>query len=110
MKEVRLFNRTKARADELQAHYETWCQHVVDWSEREDGLEGCGLVVNSTTLGMSGSPALDLSLEALCHLMLLSPILSMRRWKRIYWRAARRKGCRAVDGLGMLLHQAVPGF
>lgn len=107
-KDVRILNRTKARAMELASHYTTGVS-VVDWEGRDQALEDCGLVVNSTTLGMDGSPPLDLSLELLprCSVVidivyapLETPLLA----------AARQKGCRAVDGLGMLLHQAVPGF
>ncbi len=108
VKEIRLFNRTRSRAEQLKGFYD-YGVSVVDWSERHEGLEDCGLVVNSTTLGMSGSPPLDLSLDALpvdgvvadiVYAPLETPLLA----------AARQKGCRGVDGLGMLLHQAVPGF
>ena len=106
--EVRVFNRTRERAQELAAGYEGRVI-VVDWSERVEGLADCGLVVNSTVLGMSGSPPLKLSLEKLprdavvadiVYAPLETPLLA----------AARQHGCRGVDGLGMLLHQAVPGF
>ncbi len=105
---IRLMNRTRKRADELSASYQNGVT-VIDWDKRHEGLEGCGLVVNSTTLGMAGSPALDLSLGALpddavvadiVYAPLETPLLA----------SARQKGCRTVDGLGMLLHQAVPGF
>lgn len=106
--QIRLLNRTRERADELAAYYEGTV-NVADWRSRNEELEGCGLVVNSTSLGMEGSASLDLSLESLeanavvadiVYAPLETPLLA----------AARQKGCRTVDGLGMLLHQAVPGF
>ena len=106
--DIRLFNRTKERAQELKSYYDTGVS-VMDWHQRDEGLEGCGLVVNSTTLGMSGSPALDLSLDALPTDAVVSDIVYAPLETDLL-AAARKKGCRAVDGLGMLLHQAVPGF
>ncbi len=107
-KEVRVFNRTRERAQELAAGYEGRAI-VVDWSERVEGLAGCGLVVNSTTLGMSGSPPLKLSLEKLPRDAVVADIV-YAPLKTPLLVAARQHGCRGVDGLGMLLHQAVPGF
>ncbi len=107
-REVRLLNRTIARAQDLASYYDHGVE-VVDWNRRDEALEGCGLVVNSTTLGMTGSPALELFLDRLpddgvvsdiVYAPLETPLLA----------AAALKGCRTVDGLGMLLHQAVPGF
>ena len=107
-REVRLINRTRERAEELAAYYDSGVT-IIDWQNRDDGLVDCGLVVNSTTLGMTGSPDLDLSLDVLpedavvadiVYAPLETPLLA----------TAREKGCRTVDGLGMLLHQAVPGF
>ncbi len=107
--EVRLCNRTLARAQALQASFKEHNVSVVDWQQRHEALAGCALVVNTTSLGMEGSPSLDLSLAALpasavvadiVYVPLETPLLAQ----------ARQKGCRTVDGLGMLLHQAVPGF
>ena len=105
--EIRVVNRTRARADALAASLGRPLA-AVDWAARADALKGAALLVNATTLGMTGS-ALDLSLDALprdavvndiVYTPLVTPLLA----------AARARGNRTVDGLGMLLHQAAPGF
>jgi shikimate dehydrogenase len=82
---------------------------VVDWKERNGGVADCGLLVNTTSLGMTGQAPLDIDLAGLpadavvadiVYTPLLTPLLA----------AARNRGKATVDGLGMLLHQAVPGF
>lgn len=82
---------------------------MIDWSRRGDALDGAGLVVNTTTLGMAGQAALDLDLAPLppqavvtdiVYTPLETPLLA----------DGRARGHTVVDGLGMLLHQAVPGF
>lgn len=106
--EVRLVNRTRARAQQLaQSIGGPVCVH--DWSAAAAVLDGASLVVNTTTLGMHNQPSLDLALDALpanavvadiVYVPLVTPLL----------RQAEARGLATVDGLGMLLHQAVPGF
>ena len=106
--EIRLANRTRARAEALAAAFGP---HVAvhDWTDAGATLDGVATVVNATSLGMKGQPPLDVDLAALplgavvtdlVYVPLETPLLA----------AARARGCTAVDGLGMLLHQAVPGF
>ncbi len=106
--EVRLVNRTPARAEALAAAV-GGAVRVHPWREAARAMAGAGLLVNATTLGMAGQPALDLDLAPLpveavvndiVYVPLETPLLA----------AARRRGNRVVDGLGMLLHQARPGF
>lgn len=106
--ELRLVNRTLERAHTLQTALDGPVQ-VVGWEDRAASLEGAGLVVNSTSLGMTGQPPLELSLTGLptgavvmdaVYVPLETPLLS----------EARQRGHTVVDGLGMLLHQARPGF
>ena len=106
--ELRLVNRTKIRAQALAAALGPRVS-LVDWDQRTAALAGAALLVNSTTLGMTGQPALDLDLAALprgavvydiVYVPLDTPLLA----------AARARGHAVVDGLGMLLHQARPGF
>jgi shikimate dehydrogenase len=108
VREIRIFNRTRARADALATIYGKRVR-AFDWSERNARLRGAALLVNTTPLGMDKSDALDLDVSALdpdcvvadiVYVPLETPLLA----------AARRRGLRTVDGLGMLLHQAVPGF
>ena len=106
--ETRLTNRSRERAEVL-AHDFGARVHVVDWAARHAALADCGLLVNATSLGMTGAPPLEIDLTELpvdavaadiVYTPLQTPLLA----------AARMRGSRAVDGLGMLLHQAVPGF
>jgi shikimate dehydrogenase len=82
---------------------------VVPWEDRNKALGAYGLLVNATSLGMTGKPPLDIDLSALppdatvadiVYSPLQTPLLA----------AAKARENRIVDGLGMLLHQAVPGF
>ena len=110
--EIRLANRTRERAEELAMAFAKDSSNsirVVPWLGRHGALEGAQLVVNTTTLGMSGQPELDLNLGALelgsvvfdcVYAPLETPILA----------SARARGLIGVDGLGMLIHQAQPGF
>jgi shikimate dehydrogenase len=114
--EILLANRTQRRAEELAEELNAALGSdlagrlkVVTWHHREAALEGAGLLVNSTQLGQAGQPPLDMNLDALpkaavvydiVYVPLETPLLA----------AARARGNAAVDGLGMLLHQARPGF
>jgi shikimate dehydrogenase len=105
---ILLANRTEDRAEALAQGFGSRVS-VVPWEHRNRALAGCGLLVNATSLGMTGKPPLDLDLSALpkdatvadiVYSPLETPLLA----------AAKARGNRTVDGLGMLLHQAVPGF
>ena len=107
--EVRLCNRTRARAEELAAALDNPRVQVVDWSERNAAMAGVSLLVNTTTQGMYGQPQLDVVLDDLpadalvsdaIYIPLETPLLA----------AARERGHRTVNGLGMLLNQARPAF
>ena len=107
-RELRVGNRTTGRAEVLRDTF-GGSVRVVPWEEREAALADLGLLVNTTSLGMEGQPPLSLDLAGLSAAAVVSdlvyapletPLLS----------AARRQGNPAVDGLGMLLHQARPGF
>jgi shikimate dehydrogenase len=102
-----LVNRSREKAEAL-ALQAGGGVDVAAW-ERRSALATCDLLVNATSLGMVGQLPLDLDLAALppqaivCDIVyapLETPLLA----------AARARGVRAVDGLGMLLYQAVPGF
>lgn len=106
--EIRLLNRTASRADELALHFGPLVKPR-DWAGRAGELADAGLLVNTTSLGMTGQPALDIDLARLptdavvtdnVYAPLITPLLDQ----------ARDRGNRIVDGLGMLLHQARPGF
>ena len=105
---ILLANRTPGRAQELAAAFGP-AVTVVDWRERDHALLGCGLLVNATSLGMTGKEALDLDLALLPSDAAVADLVYSPLETRLL-AAARARDNRAVDGLGMLLHQAVPGF
>ena len=103
-----LANRTSGRAEALAGAFGP-AVTVVDWRDRNRALAGCGLLVNATSLGMTGKDPLDLDLASLPPNAVVADIV-YSPLETALLAAARAKGNRTVDGLGMLLHQAVPGF
>ena len=106
--ELRLINRTLDRAEALAADI-SGPLTLVPWSERHDSLEGAALLVNATSQGMTGNPPLELALDGLPGAAVVNDIVYMPL-RTALLTAAEDRGNRAVDGLGMLLHQARPGF
>jgi shikimate dehydrogenase len=109
--EIRLVNRTLGRAVAVAADLSTATMRLTvhSWDRANCLLSGAGLLVNTTSLGMTGEPPLDLDLSLL---PLAAPVVDI-----VYvpletglLAAARRRGHPVVDGLGMLLHQGRPGF
>jgi shikimate dehydrogenase len=82
---------------------------VIDWESRDDALTGKDLVINTTSLGMSGHEPLPLDLARLTGSAIVADIVYVPLETPLL-AAARARGLRVLDGLGMLLHQAVPGF
>jgi shikimate dehydrogenase len=105
---VRLVNRTAARAADLAAHIGSGVEAVA-WDDLSAALEGAGLLVNATSLGMVGKPPLTIDLARLPREAVVNDIVYVPMETELL-AAARRRGNPVVDGLGMLLHQAVPGF
>lgn len=105
---VRLINRTRARAVDV-AEALGGPIDVLDWEDRAEALAGSSLLVNTTSLGMTGQPPLDLALDALPRDALVTDIVYVPLETPLLYQA-RLRGHRTVDGLGMLLHQARPGF
>lgn len=106
--EIRLVNRTRARADAVAKDLAGPVQ-VLEWPERSRALFEAGLLVNATSLGMTGQPPLDLDLAGLPRTALVNDIVYAPLETPLLARA-RARGNPLVDGLGMLLHQARPGF
>ncbi|MCW8951825.1 MAG: shikimate dehydrogenase [Rhodospirillales bacterium] len=106
--EIRLLNRTRERADALAADL-GGAISVTDWAARTDALDGAALLVNTTNLGMTGQPPLDLDLAALPEDAVVNDIV-YNPLETPLLRTAAQRGNTTVDGLGMLLHQARPGF
>ena len=106
--DVRVCNRSWPRAEKL-AHDLGGPITVVDWADRAAALEGAALLVNTTTLGMQGNPPLEITLDALPVDAPVNDIVYAPLQTGLLAAAARR-GNPVVDGIGMLLHQARPGF
>jgi shikimate dehydrogenase len=106
--ELRLANRSRDRAEALAAEFDGPIV-VRDWSASAEAVAGAATIVNTTPLGMAGQPPLDLSLAAAPDAALVTDIV-YQPVETPLLAAARARGLATVDGLGMLLHQAVPGF
>jgi shikimate dehydrogenase len=106
--EIRLINRTRSKADEL-ASVNPKVVKSYDWSERHAALDGAAMLVNSTNQGMYGQPPLELRLDALPRSAMVSDLIYIPLETPLL-AAARARGHVTSNGLGMLLHQAVPAF
>ena len=106
--EIILSNRTRVRADRLKQDFGKRVR-VVDWVQAGNILEDAALVVNTTSLGMVGKPELRVPLDGLQKGAVVTDLVYAPLKTQLLLRA-EEAGCRVVDGLGMLLHQAVPGF
>lgn len=110
--EVRLLNRTRERAEQLAEELTgigTGIIKVGNWGARSCHLSDAALLTNTTTLGMQGQRALELDLDQLPTTALVNDIVYAPLETDLLARA-RVRGNPVVDGLGMLLHQARPGF
>ncbi|TXL69222.1 shikimate dehydrogenase [Vineibacter terrae] len=110
--ELRLVNRTRQAAIDLGVRFtpdDGRTLVVDDWSRRAAALAGAGLLVNTTSLGMDGQPALDLALEALPTAAVVNDVVYVPLRTDLL-RRAQARGNPTVDGLDMLLHQGRPGF
>jgi shikimate dehydrogenase len=105
--DVAVVNRTFARAQELAAHFARAAVHR--WDALTGLLPGTDLLINATSLGMSGKAPLDIDLAPLRRNAIVYEIVYVPLDTALL-HDARSRGHRTVDGLGMLLHQAVPGF
>ena len=107
-KELRLVNRTYERAAAIAAEFGGPIQ-VLPWESRHEALEGVALAVNTTSQGMVGQDALDIRLDRLPSEALVADIIYMPL-ETPFLAAARARGNRTVNGLGMLLHQGRPAW
>jgi shikimate dehydrogenase len=107
-REIRLVNRTAARAAALQRDLGGPIT-ALPWEQREAALGGAAMLINTTNQGMVGAPPLELALDALPPTALVSDIVYIPRETPLL-AAARKRGNPTVNGLGMLLHQARPAF
>ena len=106
--EIRLTNRTRNRAEALRTEFGTKVV-VYDWVQAGNAIDGAATVVNTTSLGMVGKSEFRVPLDGLSRDAVVTDLVYTPLDTTLLIRA-REAGCRTVDGLGMLLHQAVPGF
>jgi len=104
--DIRITNRTTASAEKLGAPYDA---KVIEWDDRNKAIKGAGLIINTTSLGMKGQGELDIDLTGMArdavvydivYTPLMTPLLEQ----------AKSLNAKIVTGIGMLLHQARPGF
>lgn len=105
---ILLANRTGDRAKALAKSFGPRVS-VVRWEYRNQAHAGCGLLINATSLGMTGKAPLDIDLSTLPEDALVADIVYSPLETKLL-AAAKGRGNRVVDGLGMLLYQAIPGF
>jgi shikimate dehydrogenase len=108
IQEVRISNRTRARSDALRAEFGNRVV-VYDWVQAGNAIEGAATVVNTTSLGMEGKADFRVPLDGLDKSAVVTDLV-YTPLETTLLKTAREIGCRTVDGLGMLLHQAAPGF
>ncbi len=106
--EIRLSNRTRARAETLRAEFGARVV-VYDWVQAGNMLEDALTVVNTSSLGMAGKAEFRVPLDALNPRAVVTDLVYTPLKTKLL-AEAEAMGCTVVDGLGMLLHQAVPGF
>ncbi|MEM8936943.1 MAG: shikimate dehydrogenase [Pseudomonadota bacterium] len=103
---IAVANRTRERADELVDDFQI---KAVDWAKKEGILGSVDILVNTTSLGMSGQPPLEISLEKLSQAAVVADIVYTPLQTPLLAEAAS-KDHQTANGLSMLMHQAVPGF
>ena len=106
--QILLANRTRAKSEALKSEFGQRIV-VIDWVQAGNVLQDAALVINTTSLGMTGQPELRVSLDGLQPGTIVTDIVYNPLRTGLLQRAAAM-GCVTVDGLGMLLHQGVPGF
>ncbi len=107
-REIRLVNRTFARAQGIATEFGGPIK-AYPWEQRHDLLEGVAMAVNATSQGMVGNPALDIRLDKLASSALAADIIYIPL-ETPFLAAARQRGNRTVNGLGMLMHQVRPAW
>lgn len=106
--EIIVTNRTRPRAEKLRDDFGQRVT-VTDWVQAGNVVEDARLVINTTSLGMIGKPELRVPLDGLRRDAVVTDLVYTPLKTRLL-ATAEEMGCTTVDGLGMLLHQAVPGF
>ena len=104
---VTVANRNRERADAMATALPGL--NVLPWEQRASALADTALLINATSLGMQGQPPLEVDFAVADPALVVADIVYVPLRTRFLDDAAGR-GLRTIEGLGMLLHQAVPGF
>ena len=107
-REIRVVNRTLARAKGIAQEFGGPIR-ALPWEQRREALEGAAMVVNTTSCGMVGQPALDIELDKLPQSALVADIIYIPL-ETPFLAAARKRGNSTINGLGMLLNQGRPAW
>ena len=108
VREILLTNRTRARAENLKDIFGPKVK-IIDWIDAGNAIDDAALLVNTTSLGMQGKPELRVPLDGLKRDTVVTDLV-YAPLKTGLLSVAEEMGCWTVDGLGMLIHQAAPGF
>ena len=108
VREILLTNRTRARAENLKDIFGPKVK-IIDWIDAGNAIDDAALLVNTTSLGMQGKPELRVPLDGLKRDTVVTDLV-YAPLKTGLLSVAEEMGCLTVDGLGMLIHQAAPGF
>ncbi|EKE44675.1 shikimate 5-dehydrogenase [Oceaniovalibus guishaninsula JLT2003] len=106
--EIRLTNRTRARSEALRKEFGAKIV-VYDWTQAGNIVEDAATVVNASVLGMVGKPEFRVPLDGLSRSSVVTDLV-YTPVETAFLAQARAMGCTVVDGVGMLIWQAVPGF
>lgn len=104
--EIRLTNRTRDSAEKIGSPYHA---KIVDWDMRSEACINSDLVINTTSLGMNGQPDLEIDLSGMAKNGIVYDIV-YHPLQTPLLKQALEKGMQSMTGIGMLLHQARPGF
>lgn len=105
---IHVVNRTASRADEFRRDFGDRI-HSAEWDSLPGLLKGAGLVINTTPLGNKGNPPLEIDFSPLADNAVVADINYVPLVTTVL-AAAKKRGLRTADGVGMLLHQATRGF
>jgi shikimate dehydrogenase len=108
VEEIRVFNRTRERADTLARQLGPRVK-VGDWNDRSTLSRDACVLVNTTSVGLKGEGTLEIDFDGFHADCVVSDIVYVPLETQLI-AGAKARGLQTVDGLGMLLHQAVPGF
>ncbi len=108
VQDIIITNRTRKKAEEIVKLDESKI-YVVDWDRRNQILKNANLIINTTSLGMSGKPPLNIDLSLACPHALVTDIVYCPLYTDLLDQA-KSKNLRIITGIGMLLYQARAGF